>query len=416
LAPGPICSGDTTNINLSSGVAGTTFSWSATQNGVFGATSGSGNTISQTLTTVGLVQGSVIYTVTAMSNGCIGTPITIPITVKPTPEVFGSAGSTICSGDQTSINLSPSIPGTTFDWSVVSNGLTGAVNGSGSSISQILVTTGTSVGIATYTVIPTFDGCSGTPITIVETVNPAPLPNIADGIICVTQTTGATFQPYTLDTQLSNTYDFVWYLEGTIIPGATANTWVATQAGQYSVIATNDITGCISDEVFADVTAAFPGEIISIDQTLAFSENGTITVSINGSGIYEYQLDNGPFQISNIFTGVLPGSHTVSVRDTNGCTDLGPITVVIIGYPHYFSPNADGINDTWNIIGLNTQPTSINIFDRQGKFIKQISSTGTGWDGTYNGRPLPSTDYWFTVEYMESGINKTFKAHFSLKR
>ncbi|MBY0486136.1 MAG: T9SS type B sorting domain-containing protein, partial [Flavobacteriaceae bacterium] len=57
----------------------------------------------------------------------------------------------------------------------------------------------------------------------------------------------------------------------------------------------------------------------------------------------------------------------------------------------------------------------IYIFDRFGKLIKQISPDGAGWDGTYNGQPLPSTDYWFTVDYMES-IDKQFKAHFSLKR
>ncbi|RZJ34481.1 MAG: T9SS type B sorting domain-containing protein, partial [Flavobacterium sp.] len=41
---------------------------------------------------------------------------------------------------------------------------------------------------------------------------------------------------------------------------------------------------------------------------------------------------------------------------------------------------------------------------------------GLGWDGTYNGQPMPSTDYWFTVFYAEAGANKEFKAHFALKR
>ncbi|MFC6095016.1 T9SS type B sorting domain-containing protein [Flavobacterium qiangtangense] len=39
-----------------------------------------------------------------------------------------------------------------------------------------------------------------------------------------------------------------------------------------------------------------------------------------------------------------------------------------------------------------------------------------GWDGTMNGSPLPSTDYWFRVEFSEQGVAKEFKAHFSLKR
>jgi gliding motility-associated-like protein len=90
--------------------------------------------------------------------------------------------------------------------------------------------------------------------------------------------------------------------------------------------------------------------------------------------------------------------------------------VTIIDYPYYFTPNGDGIHDTWNIVGLADKPgTRIYIFDRYGKLLKQISSTGAGWDGTYNGSQMPSDDYWFTVDY-EEGTMKQFKAHFTLKR
>ncbi|HNP34121.1 MAG TPA: T9SS type B sorting domain-containing protein, partial [Flavobacterium sp.] len=91
--------------------------------------------------------------------------------------------------------------------------------------------------------------------------------------------------------------------------------------------------------------------------------------------------------------------------------------VSVIDYPHYFTPNGDGINDYWNIVGLGGQPNAkIYIFDRYGKLMKQISSTGLGWDGTYNGNLLPADDYWFSVDYIENATAKQFKAHFSLKR
>ena len=50
------------------------------------------------------------------------------------------------------------------------------------------------------------------------------------------------------------------------------------------------------------------------------------------------------------------------------------------------------------------------------KLIKQIRSEEEGWDGTYNGNLLPSTDYWFKVNYIENNQQKEFKSHFSLKR
>ena len=117
-----------------------------------------------------------------------------------------------------------------------------------------------------------------------------------------------------------------------------------------------------------------------------------------------------------MFTGVSAGEHIVTVVDQKGCTYLEK-TILVIDYPKFFTPNGDGVNDYSNIIGLVHNPnTKIYIFDRYGKLIKQISSQSQGWDGTFNGEQLPSTDYWFTVEYEENQQNKVFKAHFSLKR
>ena len=57
--------------------------------------------------------------------------------------------------------------------------------------------------------------------------------------------------------------------------------------------------------------------------------------------------------------------------------------------------------------------TKIYIFDRYGKLLKELDPLGLGWDGTYIGYPLPSTDYWFRVQ-LEDG--REFKSHFSLVR
>jgi gliding motility-associated-like protein len=90
----------------------------------------------------------------------------------------------------------------------------------------------------------------------------------------------------------------------------------------------------------------------------------------------------------------------------------------VINYPKFFTPNADGYNDTWNIRDLANQPTAvISIYDRFGKLLKQIKPSREGWDGTYNGSAMPSTDYWFIVNYIdENQKNQEFKAHFAMKR
>jgi gliding motility-associated-like protein len=413
-----ICSGETTAITLSSSVTNTTFSWSAIQNNINGSGPGNGNTIAQTLTTIIPALGTVTYTITPVSNGCIGASGSVLVNVKPTPEIFGIPSQLpICSGDSTNIVITPSLIGTTFSWTVNPIGVSGATNDSGFSIIQALETTGNASGTVVYTVTPTLNLCSGLPIDIPVKVNPLPLPTLNPGVICV-DASGIAFQTYILDTGLSSTdYTFEWSINGVLQSGVGA-TFEALVAGNYSVIATNILTGCVSIPVFSVVTPSFPATGLTAEVTSAyFSENGTITATVTGgNGTYLFALDNGALQTSNIFENVETGQHTVSVTDTNGCTNLLPVTLNTIGYPTYFTPNGDGIHDTWNIIGLENQPTAkVYVFDRYGKLIKQISTRSNGWDGTYNGSPMPSADYWFTIDYLEPGA-KVFKAHFSLKR
>ena len=115
---------------------------------------------------------------------------------------------------------------------------------------------------------------------------------------------------------------------------------------------------------------------------------------------------------------VTPGEHTVYVRIVGQPCEASKV-IMIMDYPKYFTPNNDGYNDTWNIWSLKDQPNSkIYIFDRYGKLLKELSPAGAGWDGTFNGHPVPSTDYWFKAEYIDpkTGLQKEVTGHFSLKR
>ncbi|MCO4821392.1 MAG: T9SS type B sorting domain-containing protein [Flavobacteriaceae bacterium] len=147
------------------------------------------------------------------------------------------------------------------------------------------------------------------------------------------------------------------------------------------------------------------------------SSNNTLTVLVTGEGDYEYAIDdiNGPYQDSNRFENVAAGIHVVYVRDKNNCGIVDQL-VSVIGFPKFFTPNNDGYHDTWQIYGLNSQFQSesiVYIYDRYGKLLKQLNPEGEGWDGTFNGKALPSSDYWFHVT-LEDG--RVFKSHFTLKR
>ena len=214
-------------------------------------------------------------------------------------------------------------------------------------------------------------------------------------------------------------YDFEWYdPTGTLV--ATTSSYFPTMAGTYTATVTNELTGCqysTTTEVYTSATAVVSAAVT----TLAFAQEHVIQATATGIGDYEFRLDTGPWQLDGTFNNVSPGLHTIYVRDLNGC-GIGTATVLVVDYPRFFTPNGDGYNDTWHIIGADLHPglvaSDIYIFDRNGKLLKKLDPQGEGWDGTYNGRPMPSTDYWFTIEYQIPALNVTrrFRAHFSLKR
>ena len=150
-----------------------------------------------------------------------------------------------------------------------------------------------------------------------------------------------------------------------------------------------------------------------------FDTNQVIEVSVSGgSGNYEYQLDGGNWQNSAIFQNVVGcENHIIKVKDAEGCSNEPETTFTILDYPKFFTPNGDGYNDLWNIRCLQTQAGIISIFNRHGKLLNQFKTNFPGWNGTYNGKLLPASDYWFIVTYYdENGKEKQFKSHFSLIR
>ncbi|MBQ0786012.1 MAG: T9SS type B sorting domain-containing protein [Oceanihabitans sp.] len=237
-----------------------------------------------------------------------------------------------------------------------------------------------------------------------------------------------------MDSDLSIT-DYLFEWTEITNPGIVLGTnsyYEPIESGTYNAFVTNTTTGCstiLGDlNTITTVTESIaPSGLNAIITSETFVNGNIIQVSVNEElgVIYEFSLDGTIFESnganSYVFYNVSSGAHKITAKDVDGCGEAST-TVFIIDYPLFFTPNNDGHNDRWQIIGLGKQvATKIYIFDRYGSLIKQISANGEGWDGTLNGEPLPSSDYWFTLEYTDPNnaldtSKKVFKAHFTLKR
>ena len=249
---------------------------------------------------------------------------------------------------------------------------------------------------------------------------------LEDGVVCYEyRDAWSLVSGHYLDTGVTESgYTFDWSRNGAAITSDVADILdggrrlFAKRGGSYTVVVTGP-NGCTTTRT-ATVDEAPSITIDEVRLTDSFGDTNAIEViAYAGAGaLLEYKLDDGNWQDTNVFLDVTPGEHTVYVRIVDQpCISSKVVTVM--DYPKYFTPNNDGYNDTWNIWSLKNQPDAkIYIFDRFGKLIKQLSPAGEGWDGTFNGKPLPSTDYWFKAEYLDpkTGLNKEVNGHFSLKR
>lgn len=191
--------------------------------------------------------------------------------------------------------------------------------------------------------------------------------------------------------------------------GETTQIIRSKELNEYSVIVTTpEPENCSKTKKITIIQIAKP----TIKDVVVNESN--ITIITTALGDFEYSLDGINYQNSNIFTVDAGGLYKAYVKDKNNCGKDSK-SFVVISYPKFFTPNNDGENDFWSVIGMENFPSAIvEIYDRYGKPVASLSRRNLKWNGIYNGKPLPATDYWFVSKIDDSIPEK--KGHFSLKR
>lgn len=234
----------------------------------------------------------------------------------------------------------------------------------------------------------------------------------AEFLICLNQTPQVLTAPGDFDR-------YEWSRSGVVV--SEAQTLVLEEPGSYTLLVSYEYSSIGENRectASTDFTASVSNTATINDiEVTDVSENNTVLITASGEGDYEYSISSpaGPYQENPLFENVASGIINVYVRDIRGCGFVVE-EIAVIGIPRFFTPNGDGINDFWRIKGLSKDfPTvsKVLVFDRFGKLLANVSPFGAGWDGNYNGNPMPVNGYWYQIELADGRV---FKGAFTLIR
>lgn len=189
---------------------------------------------------------------------------------------------------------------------------------------------------------------------------------------------------------------------------------VFNRVGNYNVrLFYTTAIGCNSDTVSRPVVVhPFPIVDAGPDQFILIGGEVTLQATVSGSGNYQFSWTpvtglSNPTVLQPVSRTQVDIRYTLTVTGTGGCSASDSVFVTALEkpiIPNVFSPNGDGINDTWIIKHLDTYPgATVQVFDRYGKSILQSKGYNTPWDGKVNGNPIPAGVYYYIVD-PKSGL------------
>ncbi len=418
-----LCETETLDIQANL-VAGATYAWT----GPNGFTATTQNISIPNITTA--QQGD--YTVSITLPDCLGNPLTetstTAVVINTTPDYDINIPTLITLCEQQTLTIEATlITGAIYQWTGP-NGFT----------SDQRVITVSNIEIAqqgTYTVTASGTTCLGDPIS-----------STASTDVVVEENTVITLQPLEdIDTCEGETI----LLSTDEIPNASyawtgpnnfsANTREITlsdittnQAGRYTVtVSATNCDGSIVQDSSSLNLIIEPSPNIDLSgvpstTTACFGNSLFIEIPEYPNATYLWVGPNNYFSTLNDLTidnfnelhiGTYTLTITVDLCNGTSIEESHSINVMLCPpedmIPRFFTPNGDGHNDVWAVNPNYVPFETIYIYDRFGKLLTQLAPSSPSWDGLYNGRSMPSTEYWFSILYTD---NSVYKGHFSLIR
>lgn len=332
-------------------------------------------------------QGTTIHVKVTTAQGCVDNAI---ITLNTSPLVVVNDATLRSCFEPNNPSLGvfnlPNAPVTTEPGTTKKYypSLTDAVNGTNEISTPATYTAPNGV---VYVKVSNGTGCYSVAKVTLVVIPPVYSTVLVDKVICIEDKT-------TLDAG-SGFSGYEWSTGATtqIISNVGVGTyWVKLKSGD-----------CIATQT-VKVYASEQPVVTSIDIS-----NTTITVNVDGgTPAYQYSLDNVNWQDYNVFTGISRGMHKIYIRDVYDCEPI-EVNITVPNLINVITPNGDGQNDYIDYSALSGKiDLTFNVFDRYGSKLHQGDKTNRYiWDGTANGRKVPTGSYWYSVTWNENNKNKT---------
>ena len=322
---------------------------------------------------------------------------TIPVTVISQVSYTTSMDVVSCSGEEVTLSVAlENAPNAVVTWS----------DGTQADSLTVTPTEATEYG---FTI--TQDGICPQEGTIPVEVKEKPSITMGDDVV-VCSGNGITLTP-TVGGDDIDTYHWIGPDGDTIAHTRDLTIPTEPESGSYTLVAVSKLCG--------ESSASQKVEVVPLPELLidSLALNSRKIVAVGHAGMYEYKVDNKEWSTQDVYENLTYDyPHTAFVRDERGCENMTVFTIISppIAIPDYFTPSDDGMNDSWDLSTImDAYPnTKVTIYDRTGKVVAVLEGDVMDWDGTYNGNPLPSTDYWYLINVPE--IRKQFTGHFTLIR
>ena len=258
---------------------------------------------------------------------------------------------------------------------------------------------------------------------------------VYSGISCISEVTKVVsikrspqviFSPIASFCQDSTAFKLTQVAETTGIPGTlifyangvTADGVVyppTVGAGTHVIMSKYTAANGCEDSAYQNITI-WPVPVVDAGPDLFVLKGGSVLISANATtSNVDYSWMPSLYLNSNavmqpVSTPANDITYTITVTGIGGCIAMDAIHLTVLPKPYIpnaFSPNSDGLNDTWQIKYLETYPDcEVDIFNRYGQHIFHSQGYKKPWDGTFNGEPQLAAGYAYVIRTKK--LNKQF--------